>query len=154
MAKIGYPFPTPGEDERVALATVREMRISPKYAAEICREIRKKPLKKAKAFLEGVIAQEIPLPLKRYKKGVAHRRGLKGTPAGRYPKKTAAHILRLLESAEANAEYKGLDTEKLYIRVIASHRGRIRRRVIPRAFGRASPFNTPTTSVQVLLEER
>ena len=69
------------------------------------------------------------------------------------PVKAATHILKVLENAEANAEYKGLDTEKLRIIHISSHRGPVIRGWIPRAFGRATPFNTPTTHVQIVLGE-
>jgi len=39
--------------------------------------------------------------------------------------KAAGQILKVLENAEANAEYKGLDTEKLRIIHISSHRGQL-----------------------------
>ena len=56
-------------------------------------------------------------------------------------------------NAESNAEYKGMDTENLIIEHISSHRGMVIRGAIPRAFGRVTPFNTPTTHVQVVLVE-
>ena len=43
-----------------------------------------------------------------------------------------------LDAVEANAEFKGLNTENLKITHIAAHRGRRIRKFIPRAFGRAS----------------
>ncbi|MBV1767090.1 MAG: 50S ribosomal protein L22, partial [Methanobacterium sp.] len=49
--------------------------------------------------------------------------------------------------------YKGLDSENLKIMHISSHRGFVIRGWTPRAFGRASPFNTPTTHVQIVLGE-
>ena len=64
-----------------------------------------------------------------------------------------AQILKVLENAEANAEFKGLDTEKLFIEHISSHRGVIIPGYIPRAFGRMTPFNTPTTHIQIVLQE-
>jgi large subunit ribosomal protein L22 len=153
MGRIGYSF-KPDNEEKTAKAIGGELRISPKWAVEICREIRGKNLQDAKDFLEDVINMKRPVPLKRHKKGVAHRRGLTKAYAGRYPVKAAKKILKVLESAEANAEYKGLDTEKLYIRHIAAQRGRIIRGIIPRAFGRASPHNTLTSNIEVVLEER
>ena len=76
-----------------------------------------------------------------------------GWPSGRYPVKAAEQILKVLENAEANAEYKGMDTEKLVIEHISSHKGIVIPGYIPRAFGRMTPFNTPTTHIQIVLQE-
>ena len=68
--------------------------------------------------------------------------------------KAATYSLKLLENSEANAEFKGLDTERLFIKHIQAKRGRIIRGIIPRAHGRASPHNTTTTHIEVWLDER
>lgn len=152
MAKIKYAF---GDDDKVktAKAIGRSLRISPKHAVEICRQIRGMQLEDAKDYLNRIIHMEEPVPFKRHNKKIAHRRGIKGWPSGRYPVKAATQMLTVLEGAEANAEYKGLDTENLKIAHISSHKGRVIRGWTPRAFGRASPFNTPTTHIQIVLEE-
>ncbi|MEK6977939.1 MAG: 50S ribosomal protein L22 [Candidatus Hydrothermarchaeota archaeon] len=153
MPEIGYPFEIE-EEARVAKATGRELRVSPKFSFEICREIKGKNLEAAKRFLEDVMAMKRPVPLKRYKKGVAHSRGLEKACAGRYPVKAASKVLEVLQSAEANAEYKGLSKEKLYIKEMAVLKGRILRGSLARAFGRATPHNTPTSNIQVVLAEK
>ncbi|HSO25015.1 MAG TPA: 50S ribosomal protein L22 [Methanobacteriaceae archaeon] len=152
MAKINYAF---NEDDKAktAKAVGKSLKISPKHAVELCRELRGKKLESAKVYLEEVIQMEKAVPFKRHNKKVGHRKGLTGWPSGRYPVKAAAQILKVLENAEANAEYKGLDAENLKIMHISSHRGFIVRGWTPRAFGRASPFNTPTTHVQIVLGE-
>jgi len=151
MAKINYAF---NEDDKAktAKAVGKSLKISPKHAVELCRELRGKKLESAKVYLEEVIQMEKAVPFKRHNKKVGHRKGLTGWPSGRYPVKAAAQILKVLENAEANAEYKGLDAENLKIMHISSHRGFIVRGWTPRAFGRASPFNTPT-HVQIVLGE-
>ncbi|MCE5214695.1 MAG: 50S ribosomal protein L22 [Methanobacterium sp.] len=151
MAKIKYAY---NEDmAKKAKASGRSLKISPKHAVEICRTIRGMEIEEAKEFLEDVIEMKKPVPFKRYNKKVGHRKGLKGWPTGRYPVKAASQILDVLINAEANAEYQGLDTENLKIEHISSHRGYVIRGWTPRAFGRASPFNTPTTHIQVILGE-
>lgn len=149
----GYSY-KPVDEEKAAKAYGRELRISHKYAVEICRELRGKTLEKAKEFLEDIIEMRKPLPLRRFKKGVAHRRGLVRAYAGRYPVKAAKNVLKVLRSAEANAEYNGLDADRLYIKHISATKGRIIKRYIPRAFGRATPHFRHTTNLQVVLEER
>lgn len=152
MSKINYAYNE--EDEaQTAKAMGRSLKISPKHAVELCRELRGKNVQNAKVYLNDVIAKKKAVPFKRHNKKVGHRKGLKGWPSGRYPVKAATQILSVLENAEANAEYKGLDTENLVIKHISSHRGYVIKGGIPRAFGRATPFNTPTTHVQIVLGE-
>ena len=152
MAKINYAF-TDDDKSKTAKALGRSLKISPKHAVEICNRIRGMKVEKAEAYLEDVIEMKTAVPFRRHNKKVGHRRGIGGWPTGRYPVKAAKQILDILKNAEANAEYKGLDTENLKIMHISSHRGYVIRGWTPRAFGRASPFNTPTTHIQVVLGE-
>jgi large subunit ribosomal protein L22 len=147
----GYSYPT-GEAENIAKAIGREMHISPKHSMEVCRMIRGKKLEKAKEMLEGVIAKTRAVPFKRHHRCMGHRKG-KGFGPGRYPVKAAGAILKIIESAEANAEYSGLDTESLVIRHISAYKGRTISGWMPRAHGRSSPKDTETVNIEVILEE-
>ena len=91
--------------------------ISTKYATEICREIKGKPVEKAIAFLERIEKQEQFLPLKQFNRKVAHRKGesKSGVKSGRYPKKACRAFVKLLESVKANADFKGMDADNLII---------------------------------------
>lgn len=148
-----YAYNKEGNEAKTARAMAKSLKISPKHCVEICNALRGMEVSKAKAYLEDVIDMKKAVPFKRHNKKVGHRKGLKGWPSGRYPVKAATQILKVLENAEANAEYKGMDTEKLIIEHISSHKGVVIRGFIPRAFGRVTPFNTPTTHIQIVLEE-
>lgn len=152
MTKIKYAF-TDYDKGKAAKAIGRSIKISPKNAVEICKKIRGMELEAAKTYLEDVIQMRKPVPFKKHNKKIGHRKSLKGWPSGRYPVKAASHILDVLKNAESNAEYKGIDTESLKILHISAHKSYVIRGWIPRAFGRASPFNTPTTHIQVVLGE-
>ncbi|MDR2966782.1 MAG: 50S ribosomal protein L22 [Methanobacteriaceae archaeon] len=152
MANMKYAY-NEEDDSKKARAMGKSLKISPKHAVEICRELRGMGLEIAKNYLNEVILMKKAVPFKRHNKKVGHRKGLKNWPSGRYPVKAATQILKILENAEANAEYKGLDSENLIVEHISSHRGFIIRGGIPRAFGRVTPFNTPTTHVQIVLGE-
>ncbi len=141
------------DPDRTALASGRDLRISYKAAVEVCNAIRGMMLQDAKRFLEEVIAKKRPVPFRRFKKKQAHRRGLQGFYAGKYPVKAAKEILKVLENAEANADFKGLDTERLRIVHIAAQKGTKIRGYMPRAFGRASPWNEQLTHIEVVVEE-
>ncbi|MDD5959377.1 MAG: 50S ribosomal protein L22 [Methanobrevibacter wolinii] len=141
------------EEKQTARAMARSLKVSPKHCVDICNAIRGMDVQKAKAYLNDVIAEKQAVPFKKHNKKVGHRKGMKGWTAGRYPVKAAKQVLRVLKNAEANAEYKGMDTENLKIEHISSHRGMVIRGAIPRAFGRVTPFNTPTTHIQIVLME-
>ncbi|RLG92872.1 MAG: 50S ribosomal protein L22 [Candidatus Hecatellales archaeon] len=140
--------------EKTAIASGRDLRISAKAAREICLTIKNMRLEDAKRLLEDVIAGKKPIPFRRHKKEVPHRKGLEGWYAGRYPKKASKEILRVLDALEANAEQKGLDVERLWIIHAAAQRGTKIRKYIPRAFGRSSPYFQQLTHVEFAVEER
>jgi len=135
----------------VARARGIELPISPKKTYEVLNAIRGLPVDRARSILEGVLALERPIPFRRYNQETAHK---KATGPGRYPKKVAKNVLRLLESAEENAEYEGLDTDRLFVRVASSARGRIRKASMPRAQGRGTQWNEQTTNIEIVLAER
>ncbi|MCS7116632.1 MAG: 50S ribosomal protein L22 [Nitrososphaerota archaeon] len=142
MPEFKYSFQ--GYDPLIHVrASGREVDISPKDAREVCVAIKGMKLSQAKSFLENVINLKQPVAFRRYKGEVGHKRGLQGFYAGRYPVKAAKKILEVLNNLEANAEYKGMDIDRLVIIHAAAMRGRKIKAYIPRAFGRATPsFNT------------
>jgi len=135
-------------------ASGRELRVSPKAAREVCLAIRRMKLDDAKKFLQQVIAKEKAVPYRRHKKKVPHRHGLEKFPTGRYPVKTAQKIFEVLENAEANAMYKGLNAENLQIAHASAYPGAKIKRYIPRAFGRSSPRFQTLCHVEIVLEQR
>jgi large subunit ribosomal protein L22 len=137
------------DPERTVKCAGRELRISPKAATEICNAIRGMKLQKAKKLLEEVEEKKTSIPCRRYKKEVPHR-GHQGFHAGRYPINAANSIRRLLDELEANAEYRGLDPEKVKIMHAVSHRGMKIRKYIPRAFGRTSAYLNTLTHVELV----
>ena len=151
MARTGYSLKMDGE--KLARAKANELPCSPKHSIEICRFIKGKNTKKAIAYLEDVIALKKAIPFKRFNMDVAHKRGLEGWDAGRYPVKASEYFVKLLQSVERNAEYSGLDTEKLEIVVASANRGRRQRGIFPRAMGRATPKYAESVNVEIVVRE-
>lgn len=135
-------------------ASGRELRVSPKAAREVCAAIKGMKLDDAKDFIQQVISRKRAILYHRYKKKVPHRHGLEKSPAGRFPIKAAQQILGVLENAEANAMYKGLDAENLRIVHASAYPGFKIKRYMPRAFGRASPRFQTLCHVEIVLEQR
>ena len=136
-----------------AKAMAYELNVSPKHCIEILREIRGKKLAVAKTYLEDVIAKKKSVPFKRFNRNVGHKRHQTGWDAGRYPVKACGEILTIIKNAEANAEYKGLDTDNMRVVHAASKKGRVTRGMMPRAMGRATDWNIETVTVEVVLGE-
>ncbi len=145
----GYTYrPEPGV--KVARARGIEIPMSPKKTYEVLNAIRGLPLDAARQILEDAVAMERAVPFRRYNQETAHHRG---TGPGRFPVKVAKNVLQVLRNAEENAEYDSLDTDRLFVKVAASSRGRIRQASMPRAQGRATRWNEQTTSVEIVLAE-
>ncbi|MDO8625184.1 MAG: 50S ribosomal protein L22 [Candidatus Diapherotrites archaeon] len=106
-----------GLEKKLARAMSVGVRASLKFSTEICNQIKGKPVKKAEAFLERVLTKESYLPLTRYNTKVGHRKGEShsGVKSGRFATNTVKIVLKLLKSAMSNADFKGLDADKLLV---------------------------------------
>ena len=138
------------DEARTVRASLREIDVSPKWSREVCRAIVGLTLPEARKLMEDVIAIRRMIPYRRYKKNRAHHSQTKG--AGGYPVKVARHMLKLLESLEANADFKGLDPDEVVIVHAAAHKARKIRKFIPRAFGRATPYDKQLVHIEVIGE--
>ena len=133
-------------------AAIREKTISHKHAREIAVAIKGLSLEKARDYLLSVVALKRSIPFRRYKNQVGHKSD-PGVMSGRYPQKAATEILKLLDNLESNAEYKGIDLDRLKIINATVHKGRLMKRFTPRAMGRASPKNNAFTHVELVAQE-
>jgi large subunit ribosomal protein L22 len=152
MPKWGYTI-ADLDPEKTVKASGRELSISHKAAREVCNAIKGMTLDQAKQHLNKVIQKKQPIPFRRYEKKLGHRHGLEKAYAGRYPEKTAKKILQVLQGAEANAEFKGLDPERLKIIHAVAYPGMKLERFTPRAMGRSSPKIRTLTHVELVLEQ-
>ncbi len=152
--KLAYSYSKTYDPAKVARAMGRELRVSPKDAAEICRHIRGMPLEKALDDLERVIERKQAVPYKKYFRKLAHKKSLQRWHSGRYPVKACEAIVEVLENVRGNAKYKGLDENALFIRHVSVRKGFTIRGFRHRARGRVEEFNTPTTNIEVWLGER
>ncbi len=150
MARIAYSY-KPADETKAVKAMGYEIPMSFKHAVEICRELKGKKISQAMSFLEGVIAMRIAVPMRKYKKKVAHK-NIPGWYAGRYPQKAAREILKVIKNLKANAEYKGLNVDELVIVHAQAKKGRTIVRYVPRAFGRAVPKRKLLTTVEFVAE--
>ena len=135
-------------------AAIREKSISHKHSREIAVAIKGLSIEKAREFLENVVAKNIAVPYRRYHNEVAHRSNIRdGFSAGRFPQKAANEFLKLLDNLESNAEYKGMDLDRLRIVSAVVHKGTKLKRFTPRAMGRSSPKVDTLVHVELVAQE-
>jgi len=140
-----YIYSSKIKGEHVAKAVGMDVPISTKQAIEICNFIRDKSLQKAKSILREVIEKKRAVPFRRFNKDVGHKTGI---GPGRYPEKSSKEILRIVESAEANAQFKGLATNSLVIRHLCVHKASQ-----PWHFGRKRRRQMKRSHIEIILEE-
>lgn len=140
-----YSYALKDKGENSAFAVGKDLSISTKKAVEVCKKVRNKNLASAKKILEDTIALKTPIPFTRFNRDMGHKPGI---AAGRFPVKTAKLILEVIESAESNAQNKGLNTHHLVVHHICAqkasrppHYGRRRRK-------------TKRTHIEVVLQEQ
>lgn len=146
---MGYTMdPDP---ENTAKAYGKELQISPKASVEICNMLRGMDVESALDILDDVIEKKRAVPFRKHNKRVAHN---KGVGPGRYPVKAAENIKRIIEEAQSNAEFKELDADNMKIIGLSASRGEVIQGFRPRAHGRTTPFDTKTTNLEVILQEK
>jgi large subunit ribosomal protein L22 len=151
MSKVNYSAQY--DPATTAKAMAYELNVSPKHCVEIFRQLRGMKVVRAKAFLENVIDKKESVPFKRFARNVGHKSHQSGWGSGRYPVKASKEILKLIKHAEANAEYKGLEPENMMIVHAVSKKGRVIEGMMPRAMGRATPWNIELVTVEIVLGE-
>ncbi len=119
--------------------------ISTKNSVEVCNAIRGKPLAKAKKILQDAAAMKIPIPMKIYNDNTGHKAGM---AAGTFAVQTCKAILLTVESAEANAQSKGLSSNNLVVKHISAQLG-------PKTwhYGRQKRREAKRTHIEVILSE-
>ena len=149
---MGISYSVDADPDTTAKAMLRDRQMSHKHAKEIAREIKGRTADDAVAYLEAVVDGEQSVPFRQHNTGVGHRKDIDGWDAGRFPEKASKAFLDLLENGIGNAESPGFDGGSMAIKHVAAHKTGERPGRKPRAFGRASPWNTPLVDVELILE--
>jgi large subunit ribosomal protein L22 len=150
---MGISYSIDADPDTTAKAMLRERHMSHKHSKEIAREIKGKTAAEAVEYLEAVVDGERSVPFRSHNSGVGHRKDIDGWDAGRYPEKASKAFLDLLENATNNADHQGFEGEAMRIVHVAAHKVGESPGQKPRAFGRASAWNTPQVDVELILQD-
>ena len=151
MSRFDYAFQNYDATRHVR-SSLREKDISHKHAREVAVAIKGLSIEKARDYLQAVINKERAVAFRRFKNQVGHKSD-PGMMSGRYPQKTAKEFIKVLDNLESNAEYKGMDLDRIKIVNATVHKGVTIKRFIPRAMGRATPKNDVLTHVELVGQE-
>lgn len=153
MRKYSYQ----GNTKKTARAYGKEINVSWKACNEVCYAVKGMFVDKALVYLNKVQKKEDFIPYRRYKRHKAHRKG--GKPGG-YPIKAAGVVSDILKSAKANAEQKGLNTERLKVVHATAYKALTLERIKPKGRGgRGMPFsvgmahNIELADVEIVVRE-
>ena len=149
---MGISYSVEADPETTAKGMLRERPISLKHSKAIARAIKGRTISDAQDYLEAVREGEQSVPFKQHNSGVGHRGDIDGWDAGRYPEKAAEAFLSLLGNVSNNAEQAGHEPDSMEIAHVAAHKVGERPGRKPRAFGRASPWNTTEVDVELIVE--
>ena len=143
-------YSTNVDPDKTAKAYGYELHCSRKDSMNLAHAIRGKKVEDAKKYLQDIIDMKRPLPAVFHNGKRAHQKGI---GPGSFPQKAAKYMLKTLENAENNAEYKGFDPNNMKISSISTYGGRIIKGIMPRAHGRATDKNRKTTNIEIIIEE-
>ncbi len=144
-----YSFETKEDMNSFAFARVEGVDASTRDLSQVCGRITQKKAEKVVAFLEKAAEGEIPILFAQHNKNLGHRRELGGRQ-GRYPKKAAAAVLKVVKSAIANARVKGFGENDLMVVHAAANTKMIYGRLS--AKGRKMKQNFSTARIEIVLK--
>lgn len=144
MAQYKYSTELAKKDN-TAKVVGRDVAISTKQSVEISSWLRGLSVERAKIMLNNVLKMKQAVPFKRFNDNMGHKPGI---GPGRYPQKSCAVILGLLEGAEANAQFKGLNVNSLVISHICAKKG-----TTAWHYGRKGGRRAKRTNIEIVLEE-
>merc|ERR1712178_123468 len=146
----------PENATRSCKASGSDLRVHFKNTCVTAAAIKKMSLKKAKKYLEDVMAKKQAVPFRFFNGCVGRHAQAKMTGATqcRWPVKSCQFLLHLLKNAESNAEVKGLDVDTLEIFHIQVNRAQKQRRRTYRAHGRTNPYMSSPCHIELILCEK
>merc|ERR1711887_313143 len=146
----------PKNASKAAVTRQSDLRVSFKNTHATVKRLKGMSLDRAKTFLKNVLSRKECVPFFRFNSGVGQCAQAKQwkNNQGRWPAKSARYALDLLTNLENNANFKGLDTEKMTVTHTSIHRAPKMRRRTYRAHGRINPYMSTPCHVQIMAEEK
>ena len=148
----------PDNPNKSCKARGSNLRVHFKNCREVGHAIKGKDLTKAITYMEDVLQKKQAIPFTVFTGGCGrHAQGKLYKASGKcvgWPVKAVKYFLDLLKNAEANAEMKDLDMDKLFITHIQVNRAVQQRRRTYRAHGRINPYMSSPCHIEIILSQQ
>lgn len=143
--------------ENTVKACINNAKVSFKNTRETCATLRGRTVNDCIKYLNNVIEKKECVPMRRYATGCGNTRqankfrtGKWLNTRGRWPKKSAETVIKLLNNILTNARNKNLDADSLVVKMVAVNKApKICGRLF-RAHGRINPFNKSPCHIQMV----
>ncbi|KAG7192291.1 60S ribosomal protein L17 [Scheffersomyces spartinae] len=131
------------------------LRVSFKNTRETAQAVSGWNVQKALVYLDQVLDHKRAIPFRRFAHSIGRTAQGKefGVTKARWPAKSVNFIKDLLQNAQANAEAKGLDAEKLKISHIQVNQAPKQRRRTYRAHGRINAYQSSPSHIEIIVTE-
>ncbi len=143
--------------ENTVKACMNNAKVSFKNTRETCSTLRGRTVDNCIQYLENVIAKKECVPMRRYATGCGNTKQAKKfkvgkhlNTRGRWPKKSAETIIKLLNNIKNNAKAKSLESKDLVIQMVSVSRAPKIHGRLYRAHGRINPFNKSPCHIQMV----
>jgi large subunit ribosomal protein L22 len=147
----------------IILASAHDLNASFKDLCAVCDAVRYMPVQSAIEALDGVINNHRPIEYRRHNKYMGSRHELQGKK-GRYPKKCAGIVRKVVVNAMANATNKGENPDYMYIVHASANKTTIMSRAPPKGirshhsggygYGSARRSNLEFAKVEIGIAEK
>merc|ERR1719329_1299327 len=146
----------PAEPTKSAKCKVADLRAHYKNTYETAKAVKGMKLKRAIKYMDNCLEHKQIIPFRKYTGGIGRHAQCKEwkVTTGRWPEKSIKAVSQLLKNLLANAETKGLDTDKCVINHVAVQRAVQGRRRTYRAHGRITPYLSSNAHVEFHCVER
>lgn len=111
-------------------------------------------LKKAITYMDNVLEHKAIIGFRKFTVSRHAQCKIQGTSTGRWPEKSVKAVRELLLNLKANAEKKGLDTDKCVITHVVVQAAQQGRRRTYRAHGRVTPYLSSNCHIEFHCVER
>ncbi len=145
--------------DKEARTKAHSVNASYKDLSQICRNIKGMNAEKAVKLMDQVMKKEMPIHYYTFNTRLGHRKEIKGK--GRYPVKEAKIVKKALKEAIANAEFKGLQKDKLVVSTASANKQNIYPRYkrywvgsVVIGYGKQAIFSNYVTSIlEIVVKE-
>jgi large subunit ribosomal protein L17e len=144
----------PAEPTKSAKSKVKDLRAHFKNTYNTALAVKGMRLKKAITYMDNVLEHKAIIGFRKFTVSRHAQCKIQKQSTGRWPEKSVKAVRELLINLKANAEVRGLDTDKCVITHVVVQRAQQGRRRTYRAHGRCTPYLSSNCHIEFHVTEK